>query len=281
MADFNWNAIPGLLGTIGGGLAVKEAYDRLGDIGDEAFQYDAQTGAFSGPTSAIADQANRANFQPYAITSNVGKANVSADGSTNLQLNQNQLGQQNMMGNYAQNMFTQSMQDNAAREASIYDQMRAMQRPGEQRAAMALENRLRSQGRGQVTTNQYGGTPEQLAQQKAIAEARNQAALMAMQQGQAEQMQQANIGSQYMQNQYMPQAALLNAMQPGIQNASLADVGRRQSAGLYADALMGGLETSLGARMGQANLMGNLGAGLISGALTPSENNPLMSLFKF
>jgi len=259
----NWNALPGLMGLIGGGAAIQGAYDRLGDIGDEAFGYDPNTGAFSGPTAAIADASLGANFQPYAITSNIGTANVAADGSTDMNLSPNQLAQMNQMGNYSQNMFTQSMQDNSAREQSIYDQMRAMQQPGEDRAAMALENRLRSQGRGQVTTNQYGGTPEQLAMQKAIAESQNQAALMAMQQGQAEQLQQANIGSQYMQNQYLPQASLLSSMQPGIQNASLADVGRRQSAGMYADALMGGLETSLGARLGQANLMGNLGAGLI------------------
>lgn len=64
---------------------------------------------------------------------------------------------------------------------SVYEQIRAMQTPEEERQRMALENRLAAQGRLGVTTSAFGGTPEQLALEKAQAEARNQASLQALQ----------------------------------------------------------------------------------------------------
>lgn len=64
---------------------------------------------------------------------------------------------------------------------SVFDQIRAMQSPEEERQRIALENRLAAQGRLGVQTAQYGGTPEQLALEKAQAEARNQASLQALQ----------------------------------------------------------------------------------------------------
>lgn len=64
---------------------------------------------------------------------------------------------------------------------SVYDQIRATQSPEEERQRIALENRLAAQGRLGVSTAQYGGTPEQLAMEKAQAEARNAASLQAIQ----------------------------------------------------------------------------------------------------
>ena len=73
------------------------------------------------------------------------------------------------------------------RQQDIYNQLRAMQTPEEERQRLALEERLQAQGRGGIQTAQYGGTPEQLAMAKAQAEAQNQAGLMAMQQAGSEQ----------------------------------------------------------------------------------------------
>ena len=77
--------------------------------------------------------------------------------------------------------------DRAGRETDIYGRLRAMQTPEEERQRMELEQRLFAQGRGDVQTAQYGGTPEQLAMAKAQAEAQNQAGLMAMQQAGTEE----------------------------------------------------------------------------------------------
>ena len=73
------------------------------------------------------------------------------------------------------------------RQQDIYNQLRSMQTPEEERQRLALEERLQAQGRGGIQTAQYGGTPEQLAMAKAQAESQNQAGLMAMQQAGSEQ----------------------------------------------------------------------------------------------
>jgi hypothetical protein len=181
-------------------------------------------------------------------------------------------------------------QDPMHRERDIYGDIRAMQSPEEERQRMALEERLFAQGRGGVSTNMYGGTPEQLAMSKAQAEAQNQASLMAMQQAQAEQRQQADIGStfaglgsqlgardlaaQQMQQQlafanltgaYAPQNQLLAVQQASQLYPQLAQRGQLQGAGLFGEASMGGLEAYLGAGLGRANLLGTLGSGLLSG----------------
>jgi len=77
--------------------------------------------------------------------------------------------------------------DRGGRQQDIYNQLRAMQSPEEERQRLALEERLQGQGRGGIRTDRYGGTPEQLAMAKAQAEAQNQAGLMAMQQAGSEQ----------------------------------------------------------------------------------------------
>ena len=85
----------------------------------------------------------------------------------------------------------------AGRETDVYNRMRAMQAPEEQRQQLALEERLFNQGRMGVQTNMYGGTPEQFALSKAQAEAQNQASLLAMQQAQKEQQQQGELGYRF------------------------------------------------------------------------------------
>jgi hypothetical protein len=122
-----------------------------------------------------------------------------------------------------------------------------------------------------LRTAQFGGAPEQFALAKAQEEARNQAMLSAMQQAQAEQMQQAQLGGQFMGASYTPQAQALNVLQAGMPAAQMAQRGQLQGAGLFGEAQMGGLEALLGSGLGQANLYGQLGTGLLSGLLTPQQ----------
>ena len=77
------------------------------------------------------------------------------------------------------------------REQQIYERIRATQTPEEQRQRLATEERLAAQGRLGLSSAAYGGsTPELMAQEQAIAEARNRAALAAIEQSRAEQAQQ-------------------------------------------------------------------------------------------
>jgi len=96
-------------------------------------------------------------------------------------------------GNLAQQAGQGLMMSPEQRQGDIYESIRATQRPEEQRQNLALEERLLGQGRLGISTDAYGGTPEQLAMAKAQAEAGNTASLMARQQAMAE-------GQQAMQN---------------------------------------------------------------------------------
>jgi hypothetical protein len=187
--------------------------------------------------------------------------------------------QRQLMGG-AGSFFGQAEQPTVAREQAIFERMRSAQRPEEQRQRLATEERLAAQGRLGLSSAAYGGaTPELLAQETAINEARNRAMLGAMQQAQAEQMQQAALGQQFLGAGYLPQQQLLAATQPAQQLAALQQQAQLQGAGLFGEATMSGLEAQLVAEQARANLLGQTGAGLLSGALTPrpSGNSSLIS----
>ena len=229
----------------------------------------------------------------------------------------------------APGMFQGAMGDRGAREADIYSRIRATQAPEEQRQQLALEERLAAQGRTGLRTAMFGGSPEQLAMEKARAEAMNQASLAAMGQAGTEQERQfaqaqalsqlglgaaqagqglqqgqlglasgmfglgtqaqqlpyqmqglqqgleaqrlANVGAgmgltgqqlgniaQSMGLSYMPEQQLLASLTPGLEVASMADVARRQGAGLFGEAGITGVEAKLGAELGSGEILGGI-----------------------
>ena len=253
-------------------------------------------------------------------------------------------------------------QPRAAREQEVYERIRAVQTPEEERQRLNLEQRLASQGRLGVRTAQFGGTPEQLALAQAQEEAQNRAALAAMQQAGTEQqqqfqqalglagqtgqlaqlgsglesqalqrgmglsqlglagtkagagleaqrlqqllgLQQADIGAASAQQAlqqgrlgmaggmfdisrtaaglpaqlqsadlanlqgmmaagYIPQAQLLNALQPGMTAAERARQAQAQQAGAYGETYVSGLQSLLQSGLGQADLAGTLGTSI-------------------
>lgn len=66
-------------------------------------------------------------------------------------------------------------------EAELYGLMEGIQQPGRDQQRSELEQRLAAQGRLGVSTAMYGGTPEQLAMEKAIAQQKSQNAMNAFQ----------------------------------------------------------------------------------------------------
>ena len=209
------------------------------------------------------------------------------------------------------------------REQALFERMRAVQRPEEERQRLALEERLAAQGRLGTSSAAFGGaTPEQLAMATAQEEARTRSMLGAMQQARAEQAQQAALGAQFaglgttlsgqqqaldaarqqqalqaltagqgllggglglqqLQQQigagalgtaYLPQAQALNVLQAGIPAAELAQRAQLQGANLFGQAEMGGLQALLGSGLGQAELFGQLGTGLLSGLVSPTPS---------
>jgi hypothetical protein len=256
------NTLPAVLTALGiggaGGLMVKDAYDNLGTVG---------TTANTGATAIANEGISQTAFQPYGVMSSTGSQfqyDPETGQVTNTLGEAEQGFQDNMFAN-AQNMYNQAAMPTANREQDIYGRIRAAQMPGEERDRMALEERLASQGRLGVQTNQYGGTPQELAMAKAQAEAQNTAYLGAMTQAQAEQMQQARLGEGMLASSYLPQAQLTDLQAASSYIPQLQQRGQEAGAALYGDARMGGLQALLGAAQGQGNMMGNIGAGLLTG----------------
>ena len=141
-----------------------------------------------------------------------------------------------------------------AREQEVYDRIRATQLGEEEAQRLALEERLASQGRLGVRTSMFGGTPEQAALAKAQESAQNQAALLAMQQAQAEQQQQAALGAQFA------------GLGSGLAGQRQALEAAQQAQALQA--LAGGTNLLTG-RMGLQQAQQQLGLGALQGAYVP------------
>lgn len=252
-------ALVGGGGAIAGGLLTKDAYDKLGGIGDTAITEMTELGQQGLEQTA---------FKPYSVTSTTGSQfGVSPEGSINMMLSPEERAQQQMLMGQATNMFSQAAAPIAETEQNVFERMMALQNPAMERERAALENRLLAQGRLGTSSNLFGGTsPEMLGFQTAQAEARNTAALQAMQQARADQMQQSNLASAFQGATYVPQAQGLAAFQPSLTTSGLAQQGQIQGANLYGDALSSGLSAQLGARQGQANLAGNLGSSMLNQA---------------
>ena len=275
--------------------SIKEfgegAEERAGVIGTEA--YDAM------------------QFKPFTVTSGVGSTTTDAEGGFTMNLSPEQQAVQDTLFGGAGGLAGQATaeydpiyeqlanqayggvsglmsqaqkaaldagsMDRGARESQVYDQLRALQSPEEERQRLSLENRLAAQGRLGTRTEQFGGTPEQLAMAKAQSEAQNQASLMAMQQSGAEQQQALQraaglqgltsgmfgMGTQarmtprqlqgvdlqnlagMMSTGYAPEAELLNQLQAGTNIANISDTARRQASMERAESKMSGLSANL------------------------------------
>tara|TARA_E500000305_G_scaffold109157_1_gene113454 strand:- start:1028 stop:2503 length:1476 start_codon:yes stop_codon:yes gene_type:complete len=173
----------------------------------------------------------------------------------------------------AGNFFGQAQQPTAGREQEIFNRIRAAQMPEEQRQRLALEERLAAQGRLGTSSAAYGGaTPEMLAMATAQEEGRNRAMLGAMQQAQAEQMQQAALGQQFLGSSYLPQQQLLAALQPGLTQQQMAQQAQQFGTGLFGETAMSGIESKLIAEQARANLLGGIGSNILSGLMSPQFN---------
>ena len=251
------------LGAGAGALLAKQAYDRLGSIGERA----RREAGLIGQTGL-----EQTEFKPFTVaTTTGGMLETTPTGGVALDLSPEEQAIQNQLLQGARQFYTQAEQPLGERERAVYERMRSAQRPEEERQRLALEERLAAQGRLGLSSSAYGGaTPEQLALAAAEREARDRAMLAAMGQAQAEQMQQAQLGGQLLGAGYIPQAQLLAAAQPAMTTSQLAQRGQLEGAGLFGEAQMSGLEALLSSATAQSNLMGQIGTGLLSQALQPS-----------
>ena len=258
-------------GITAGGLALGlDAYDKLGETGERAYQelagYTTEGGEF---VPGLADKlSGMLEFQPYTVTSATGgQFGMTQDPETgqmsyNLQTSPEEQAFQQQAMTDAEAYFTQARAPIAQREQDVYNRMLTAMSPEQERQRLEMEQRMASQGRLGVSTAQYGGTPEQLAMAKAQSEAQNQAMLNAMQFAGQEQQRQSQLGTGMLAAGYVPQAQLLNALQPGMTTAERQRQALSQQAGAYGETYASGLQALLQSGLGQAELGGSLGSSI-------------------
>jgi hypothetical protein len=244
---------------LSGGVQAAGYGNLMDQVGDQRAATSEQLGSMQGEIGG------RTQFQPWGVRSGLGSTNY-ADG--NLQMNlsgqQNQYAQQ--QGTGAANMFGRAMQDPAQRETDVYNRIRDMQRPGEQRQYNSMNAGLFGSGRGGMSSAGYGGSPEQHAFGMAQGEARNQAGYQAMNQAQQEIQNYAGIGQQMYQNQYMPWQQQMAQAGMGQNNAQLAMQGQNEGANLWAQLGLGGMTADTNYSNIEGNAFGNMIGGISSAA---------------
>jgi hypothetical protein len=304
----------GAADKIAGALLGYQQFGKLTDIGEQA-----RIGAEELGARAQADTA----FRPFTVSTGFGGVQATPEGGYTTTLSPEQAAQQQQlqaitggllggMGAVAPDVsgiqqqalqgvtgaLTGAMAPMGAREADVYERIRATQRPEEQRAQLALEERLAAQGRTGLRTAQFGGSPEQLALAQAQEEAKARASLAALQQAQAEQLQQMSMAESLfglggraaalpaslqlgqLQNiglaqaaQYSPEQQLLASLTPAISIADLSGTAQRQGAGYLAEAGMAGLAEQLGAEKTKAEALASIYGSLFNTAGTAAQGS--------
>jgi hypothetical protein len=294
-----------LLSGIGGALAQGQIAKDISALGKDA------TTAIYGqnyqvPEGGLLGEIGRqAEFKPFTVTTPTGaRATITEQGlgtalsPTEQKLQENLLGfgtrafetlgspearaqeQANVIG-----MLTQDPSQRAAREQDIFNRLQATMTPEQERARLGLEERLAGQGRLGVRTAMFGGTPEQLALEKAIAEQQAGLGVSAMEQARQEQALQSQqtlaglgetrarlgllgeLGLQSIPTGYAPQNQLLASLQPQL------DAQRTQSA-LQATAL------GLGSQLAESGLEAQLGYEALANAIRQQQFQGLFDLLK-
>ena len=287
IGDFFSSLFGGQVGNVAAGIGGAAAQNKIIKDIEAAGKQDFSTifgEDYVSPEGGLIGQAEKTTtFKPFTVTTPTGSASTSVTGTT-FDFNTEQqeamkelfgfgsdafsfVGdpakrkeeQENIIG-----MLTQDPSQRATREQDLYNRIRATQTPEEQRNALALEERLFNQGRSGVQTSMYGGTPEQLAQAKAVEEAKAGASLDAITQARLEQAlgseqtlaglaetrqrlaQLADTGLSSFEASYLPQDKMIEALFPQLQASQISSALQSTGAGLMAGLGESGLEAQLG-----------------------------------
>ena len=215
---------------------------------------------FSSQAKTIAEQsAKQSAFQPFAVKTSTG---------ANTQLNPltledgSQIPQLTTTLGDTEKTIADSLFSSANKLAgytpttaqSLYDQIRAMQIPEEDRQRLALQTGLFNQGRSGVQTAAYGNTPEELAYQKAVQEAKSAAGFQAAQLAPQLVGQQIGNVTGLLSAAYTPQNQAMAGMQPALDMSRIAQLAAQgQSEALYKGGIAG-LEAQAQASTAAANV---------------------------
>lgn len=264
----------GLLSGAGLQEAISNIQGLRSDIQQQASEY-ATRGA------------EAAAFQPFAVTTPRGTAQVGATGALTL------APEAGAMADIEQQALARVLSTLGAETPTaetLFGQMQAAVTPEQERQRIALENRLAAQGRLGTQTAAYGGTPEQLALEKAIQEQTSQnllaATQLAPQLAQQQLTQATGLFGLGAQAQTTPQQQLIAALQPALAASQLAQTGRASEAqllGALGPSVLQGLyktgETEAGLQQAQINAILQ-GLGVQQQATTPTTSSVIVDIIK-
>ena len=238
-----------LFGAAAGLYGMDKTIDRVEKLGKET----------QARSNRIGRQAHDGTeFEPFTVTANSGNLQVAEDGSIDSQLSAENQALTGQLLEGAAGFLEQAAVGPKARQQEIFEQLMSSVQPQQQRDQLDLEARQFAQGRGGITSASSGGTPQQLALAKAQAEQNSGLLANARGMGLAEQAQQGQLGSQYLNDSFMPEAQLFNRLSPGLQAAQLNQAGDIAGANLQTQARTAGLEARVNSEAIAAGLQGQM-----------------------
>lgn len=306
LAGIPGSQLGGLISGIGGAAAQQKIISDIEKLGERDVEAVFGESPMPIPEGGLLGEISRqSQFKPFTVTTPTGsRATLSAGGMQTMLSPTEQALQQRMLGFGSEafgflgdpqqreaeqasviGMLTQDPSQRATRESDIFGRLTAAQRPEQERAQLELEQRLANQGRLGVQTAMYGGTPEQLALQKAIQEQQANTAISAMEQARAEQALQSQqtlqglgetrarmgllgeLGLQSIPTAYAGQNQLLANLQPQLEASRIASA--LQSTGL-----------GLGTQLAESTLESQLGYAALANALRQQQFQGLFDLLK-
>jgi hypothetical protein len=217
----------------------KENIDRLQQLGAQGQAEATRVGQ---------EALGASSFKPFSVTTGAGTTTTTPTGGFDLGLSPEQAAMQAQLTQQAGGLFGGITGDAGQAGQDIYNQIRAIQDPEEQRAQLRLNEELFARGRGGISSAQFGGQgAEQFGFNKAQQEAMNQAAFQARQQALGEQQQQLALGQGLLGQAYVPQQQQLDALDAGTNLSNIANTGARTGATLQAQLGSAGIEALLAA----------------------------------
>jgi hypothetical protein len=206
---------------------------------------------------------DRASFQPYTVTSNLATGTTTPEGGLRLDLSPEEQRRQQERFRQAESIYGTIGADPRRMASEYYENIRAAQRPEEERDRLAMQQGLFSSGRGGIASAQFGGTPEQFAFEKARAEAQLGAGAKARELALSERDQQLKAAGLLTDAGYQGQREAIDLFGASSVPAQLSATGARTGAELAAQSEQSGIEGMLqGEEL--ANLLERAG---IAGAL--------------
>ena len=232
----------------------KGLFDFGRNLLDTAGQYylgkEGQEGATAAGQAALATGeqigqtgAELAQFKPYTVTSGLATGATTPEGGLDLTLSAEEQARQNQYLAQSQGLFGGVGQDVAAGSQALYEQIRAAQRPEEERQRMRMQEGLFASGRGGLQSGMYGGgNAETFGFEQARQEAMLNAQLAARTQFGTEQDRLLTQAQGLQTAGYNPQRQAIDLFGASATPADIAGAGRRQGASIYGTSAIQGLE---------------------------------------